>query len=744
MKIIKTTAFILSVFIAFYCCVESSTPEVKTDASYVGSEKCQSCHGNEFSAYTKSDHFHAMDSMSPATVKGDFNNSYFVYFGDTSYFYQRDGKYYVKTKDSTGNKAEFLISYAFGWQPLQQYLVKFPEGRIQTLPFCWDTRPKEKGGQRWFHIYNKEKILPGDELFWTDVNQNWNNMCADCHTTDFFKNFDIGANSFHSTWGEQRVSCESCHGPASNHVQWASKKDNDSLKGFAINLSGEKLTWSFNKEKGIAYPDKIAPNNQLLETCARCHARATRLTDYYHHGEPFLQSHMPSTINTTSYYIDGQIKGEDYEYASFLQSKMYANSVTCVNCHDAHSMKIKTTGNALCFSCHAPEKFDVPGHTHHLANSTGAQCVNCHMPVTTYMVVDDRRDHSIRIPRPDLSLTMNTPNACNKCHADKTVSWAAKSFLEWYGNKLPQQKTYGELLYAVSKLNAESEPALRNLLSSDIYPAIAKATALEQYNQFYTPSVVEQVKNTLHNTDPNLRMNALHSTGNLPQDVLLSLVTPLLNDPVLAVRTEAMNTLSPYYAQLDANTKQKFDAVMNEYLAIQRSLSDRPEGYLNQGIILMTTGRTAEAEQIYLLGLRRFPKFIPLYGNIADMYRSQNNEAKSKEFLDKGLSLQPSNAVLRYARGLWYIRNHNEGEGMNELKQAVQFDGADATYTYGYAIALHSEKKVAEAIALLEGFITKHGNDPLIVNGLISIYQDQQQTAKATYYRNLQKTMFGY
>ncbi|HYK44829.1 MAG TPA: cytochrome c3 family protein [Parafilimonas sp.] len=745
MKIVTAIALLLGLFILFYCCVESTKPEVATPPTYVGSEKCQSCHGKEYNSYLTSDHFHAMDSALPRSVKGDFNNSFFVYYGDTSFFYKKGDQYYVRTTDSTHKKKEFLISFTFGWRPLQQYLVSFPDGRIQALPFCWDTRPKEQGGQRWFHIYGKEKIPPGDELFWTGVNQNWNYMCADCHTTDYFKNFDVSNNTFHSSWSEDRVSCESCHGPASKHLEWTEKKyANDSLKGFVINLAGEKVNWKLNPEKGIAYPDKIVHNDILIGTCARCHARASRLTDYYFHGQPFLQTHIPSTINTESYYVDGQIKQEDYEYGSFLQSKMYAIGVTCINCHEPHTMQLKASGNQVCYSCHAPEKFDVPEHTHHQVNSTGAQCVNCHMPVTNYMVIDARRDHSIRIPRPDLSAQMNTPNACNKCHTDKSVDWAAKYFLDWYKDKLPPaHTTYAELMYAVSKNTSESEPALNDLLASKNYPAIIQATALERYT-FYTPRIVEQIKNYLQSPDPNLRLNAVHSAANLPQETLLSIVTPLLDDAVISVRTEAMNAIAPFYSQLDPDKKQRFDAVMNEYLTIQRNLGDRPESYLNQGIVLAATGKTADAEQAYLFGLKRFPSFVAYYGNLADVYRAENNEEKAKEYLDKGLSIQPGNAELHYAAALWYERKKDRVSGLREFKKAVDLNPADGSFTYAYALALQSEHQLQPAIAILENYTSKQGNDPLVLNGLISMYQESKQPAKVSYYTDLRKSVYGY
>jgi tetratricopeptide (TPR) repeat protein len=745
MRIYSAFAVVLLFICLFYCCVETTSPDTIVPKTYVGSNQCQSCHAKEYANFAGSDHAHAMDTALPRSVKGDFNNSQFIYYGDTARFYQKGGQYYVHTKDATGIPTEFKVSFTFGWKPLQQYLVQFPDGRVQTLPYCWDTRPKENGGQRWFHIYGKDKVLPGDELFWTGINQNWNNMCADCHTTNYAKKFDITSNTFHSTWGEGNVSCESCHGPASGHLAWTGKKPvSDSLKGFAFNLAGEHLNWTMNAEKGIAFPDKKIQKTAQIETCARCHSRATRITDVYNHGQSFLQSHIPSTVSTVNYHIDGQIREEDYEYGSFLQSKMYANGVTCVNCHDAHSMKLKLPGNETCNTCHSPAKFNVEAHTHHPENSVGASCANCHMPVSTYMGVDDRRDHSIRIPRPDLSLTIGTPNACNKCHTDKPVSWTAKAFSEWYGDKLPKAKTYGEHLYTISKNGEGSEDSWKTLMASPDFPAIIKATVLEQYTSYLSPANISERKNNLQSADPNLRLNAIRSVAAFPAEEALALVKPMLNDPVLSVRTEVINVLAPQYAALDAVTQQRFDQVMSEYLSIQRSMSDRPEGYLNQGIVFASTGRAQEAEQIYQLGLKRFPKFIALYANLADLFRAMGNDAGALELLQKGLLLEPGNGTLHYSLAMWYFRNKDQKNGMAELEKAVVSNPADPGFTYTKAIALHSTGESGKAVQWLEKFRIKYGNQPQILEGLIALNQDLKQPDQVAKYLKIRQTVFGY
>ena len=744
MKIIAITFSLVLLVISFYCCT-GDTGKKATSFTNVGSEKCQACHKKEFDSYRSSDHFHAMDTASSRTVLGDFNNSFFVYYGDTSFFYKKETNYFVKTKDSTGVKKEFRISFTFGWRPLQQYLVQFDDGRMQALPFCWDTRPKEKGGQRWFHIYSKENIAPGDELFWMGYNQNWNYMCADCHTTNFSKNFNAAENTFHSTWSEGRVSCESCHGPASGHLQWTeNKNDNTAFKGFLISLAARSTQWKMDTSKGTTVPQEILYNDTLIETCARCHARATRFTDDYHHGENFLQSHLPANVNTDNYYIDGQIKDEDYEYGSFLQSKMYANGVTCINCHDPHSMQLKAEGNHLCTSCHSPGKFDVTAHTHHSEGSTGAQCVNCHMPETTYMAIDNRRDHSIRIPRPDLSLVSGSPNACNKCHSDRSVNWAAQNFTNWYAKQLPEERSYAELLYKISKFTNESESSLYELLVSKKYPAIIKAAAVERYNVFSSARITEQVLSLSGSTNVNVRLNALRSIGNLPPERIVPLVSPMLEDPVKAIRLEAVNILSPYTSQLSDEAKTLFAAALKEYLAVQESLSHRPEGFLNRGIILAQTGRVDEAAQLYLKGLKLFPKFIAFYVNLADVYRAQNNTASSKAYIDKGLSIQPGNADLHYAAGLWYVREKDVTNGVIELKKAAALDPSGASIAYGYAISLFSTGKPKDAITVLENYLSKNGNSSQVLDGLISICQDTKQADKANHFLEVRKNVFGY
>ncbi len=177
-------------------------------ASFVGAETCASCHKPEANAWRGSHHALAMQHATQATVLGDFNNASFEHFGQRSRFFRDGDKFLVETDGADGKLATFEIKFTFGVEPLQQYLVAFPDGRLQALPIAWDSRPKEQGGQRWMHLYPGEHIDSNDELHWTKISQNWNFMCASCHSTNLHKNFDAATDTFHTDYSELNVACE--------------------------------------------------------------------------------------------------------------------------------------------------------------------------------------------------------------------------------------------------------------------------------------------------------------------------------------------------------------------------------------------------------------------------------------------------------------------------------------------------------------------------------------------------------
>ncbi|MGY4502375.1 putative CXXCH cytochrome family protein [Bradyrhizobium sp. GM24.11] len=384
----------------------SIEPRQTVELTFVGSQACSGCHQAEANLWKDSQHRHAMDHATIASVRGDFNDVAFEYAGRRSRFFRNDRKFLVETDGPDGKLATFEVRYTFGLDPLQQYLVEFPDGRIQALSIAWDTRPREQGGQRWFHLYADGAITHDDPLHWTKLNQNWNFMCAECHSTGVHKNYDATKNQFATTFSEISVGCEACHGAGSRHVSWARQNtDSRDLDNGLLVKFDERTGIIWSAQAGTLIPTRSAPAPVLrkeVETCGRCHARRGQLSEDWVPGQSLSDTHRVSLLDRQRFHADGQMRDDEetYNYAPFKQSRMFAKGVTCSDCHDPHSAGLKAPADAVCAQCHAPGKYESASHRQHANVASLPTCASCHMPERRYMVVDRRHDHSFRIPRP--------------------------------------------------------------------------------------------------------------------------------------------------------------------------------------------------------------------------------------------------------------------------------------------------------------------------------------------------------
>src|SRR5262245_50331934 len=431
-----------------------------------------------------------MDHATEKSVLGDFNDASFEYYGIRSRFFRRDGKFLVETDGPDGKLATFEAKYTFGIDPLQQYLIEFPDGRLQALSIAWDSRPKDKGGQRWFHLYPSEEIKHDDILHWTKLNQNWNFMCAECHSTNVRKNYDVTNNRFATTWTEISVGCEACHGQGSRHLSWA--HDRQSWWPFGRRDDPTKgLLAHFDERRGITWPRdprsgeprrSITPAllRREVETCGRCHARRSAVSEDWVPGRWLSDTHVVSPLAPALYEPDGQMHDEVYNYGPFKQSKMFAAGVTCSDCHDPHEAKLRASSDGVCLQCHAPEKYAVASHNHHEGVDPPLACAACHMPTRTYMVIDRRHDHGFRVPRPDLSAKLGTPNACNDCHGNKAAEWAAAAIEQWYGPERKGFQKYARAFHAAWRGELESAALLGAVVADRSAPAFGRASALTE------------------------------------------------------------------------------------------------------------------------------------------------------------------------------------------------------------------------------------------------------------------------
>lgn len=675
-----------------------------------------------------------MQPADKAHVLGAFDGRGYEYNGRSHRFFERDGRPFVRTDGLDGIQADYEISHTFGATPLQQYLVSLPDGRRQVLGHCWDSRPAADGGQRWFHLYPDDQVDHGSPFHWARPLQNWNSMCAECHSTGFEKRYDADTDRFDSRWFEIDVSCESCHGPGSAHVEWAKSGDDksDATQGLLAVLGDrDGGQWTIGDD-GVPQRGVPRASRAEVETCARCHSRRTVLGEDYVPGRSLLQTHVPALLHEPLYYVDGQVRDEVYVYGSFRQSKMYHEGVTCSDCHDAHSGQLLLPGNELCGRCHPAQRFDTPEHHHHAAQSPGAQCVECHMPETHYMVVDPRRDHSLRVPRPDLTEKLGVPNACNVCHADRTVSWAQAAVQQWYPDGQWRHRHYGEILHNAETQLPDALAELAALTQDEKQPTIVRATALASLGRLGGVGAHRgAIEEGLRAADPLMRLAAVGALDwSWPEAARAELGGRMLDDPIRAVRLEAARVLAPVRQQL-GEERARLDQVLAEYISAQHYNADRGAAHHNLADLFAATGDDERAEAAYRRAIELQPFLAAAYANLADLYRRGGRDPEGEATLQQGLQRVPDDAGLQHAFGLLLVRGQRFAEALEALSHATRLAPENSRYAYIHGVALAASGDTAGGIAVLARAHSQWPGDVNIVQALLGYHTKLDQIDQA-------------
>jgi len=708
-------------------------------AGYLGSESCAGCHQLEAMAWRGSHHDLAMAEASENTVLGDFGDAQFTAHGITSRFYRKDGDFFVRTDGPDGALRDYQIRYTFGWYPLQQYLIEFPRGHVQSLGLAWDSRTREQGGQRWFHLYPGEEMDHRNRLHWTGRDQTWNYQCAECHSTNLQKGYDLATDSYRTTWSEIDVACEACHGPGSAHAAWAEAaardpgREADPDKGLVVDLSDrDGGTWIIDAESGKPRRTEPRQGHVQIELCARCHSRRGQIWAQYEHGKPLGNTHRLSLLDEHLYFPDGQIKDEVYVYGSFLQSRMHAAGVTCSDCHEPHSLRLRAEGNAVCARCHLAPRYDTPDHHHHEAGTQGAACVSCHMPQRVYMVNDWRADHSMRVPRPDLSSRLGTPNACNGCHADKTPDWAADAVAAWYPDSAFRGPHFGEALHAATTRAPDAAERLLALAADGSQPGIARATAVDRLRSQARPQHLLTIQRLLGDEDPLVRAASARFLEVTEVQTRVDQGWPLLDDPDRVVRLEAARLLAPLLRhRVPERFRHQLARALDEYRQAQRVNADRPESHLNLGLIAAAQGEAAEAESAYREAIRIDPEFAPAYVNLADLHRQLGRDGQGEKVLRQGIEKAPEDASLHHALGLLQVRAQMLDAAIKRLGQASELAPDDSRYAYVYALALDKAGDKDRATQVLANLLGRDPTHPDAAFSLVNIYRDRGDIAAA-------------
>ncbi len=759
------------------CGAERDAEGAPSDPAFTGSGACVSCHSAQAELWTGSHHDLAMQEATPETVLGDFAGARFDGAESTWMFSRSDEVFLARMEALEETPGEYRVAYTFGAIPLQQYLVEFPGGRYQVLPIAWDSRPADEGGQRWFDMRTEDataardagnttvqaagstpaqaadRSAPSDAPHWTGRELNWNSMCAECHSTGVRKNYSPASDRFSTEWAELDVACEACHGPGSDHVAWAVTLDRGPPRPAAPSAdTNPRLLvrfephdpgiWRLDPGTGTARPLTRPDPDGQLDACGRCHARRSTISTRYRHGPALPDSHQPALLEEGLYFADGQIRDEVYVWGSFVQSAMYRAGVTCNDCHDAHSLRLRGEGNAVCAQCHAPSSFDTVNHHFHEAGTEGALCVSCHMPARTYMVVDPRRDHSFRVPDPEVSEAVGAPDPCTSCHTGMTGAAAAIEIAERLeGVSIRRTRHHAEAIAAARRGDPQSLPGLYTLLRDPQTPSITKATALTLLGSDPSPERAAAVRRGTSDPDPIVRLGALRGIRLSPTRELAALAAPLLEDPVRAVRLAAVEAVAPFAGppafegpslgpQLDSALAEGLTAYRDAQLAHQ----ERPEAQLNLAWLATLEGAYDDAEGALRRAIVLDPTFVPAYVTLADLYQRTGRDPEGEPLLRSALDLSPRSADAHHALGLHLVRSGRAGEAMASLRRAAELDSRGTRHTYVYAVALQSAGDTATARTVLELALDRHPRDRDLLVALAVLHRDAGRSEEALQY----------
>lgn len=689
------------------------------DSHFLGDNNCKECHKGQFKDWKGSHHDKAMQLADSTSVLGNFNNEKFTSQGVISHFYKKEGDFYVNTEGPDGNNHDYKIVYTFGITPLQQYIVKFPDGRYQCLRTAWDSVKN-----KWFDLYPDFKVVHSEWLHWSRGGLNWNTMCSDCHSTNVRKNYDFETDTFNTKYAIINVNCEACHGPGKQHVE-------------DVKRLGNKYASTGTMQMTL----KTAPK-ELVDQCARCHMRREQFSEAFNFEGTMLDHYYPQLIEEPIYYSDGQILDEDYVYGSFIQSKMYKNNIACNNCHNSHSLKLKFEGNLLCAQCHLPEKFNTPKHHFHKMDTDGAQCINCHMPGKYYMGNDFRRDHSFRVPRPDLSLKYGTPNACSGCHKDKDDKWAQEAFYKQYG--AVDSIHFSEKLSPGILGLPNAKSGLLELINDKTQSEMVRASAVKALSQYNVENINEYIS-WLNDKSHLVRGATVDILSEINNTDYINSFLPLLNDPKRSIRIKAFYGLSGL-SQVPEKYKIVYQKVKKEFFTYLNNNSDfvggrikRANYYLKKGDLqkgiegyesalkidnlnnqarltlanlYYNTQNYPKAVEAFKTVIKQEPEYGPTYYSLALLYAELNNTDGAIELLNTAVRKMPDNIRVYYNLSLLYDKKQDQKKAEKTLVDGLKIDGNNESLLYALAHHYSKYNQPDKAKNILIKLIKLYPNNP--------------------------------
>ena len=643
------------------------------EQSGFGPASCVECHAEAVADWTGSHHDRA---NRPLIVRDEAELGALLQAPQT---YRKDDEVFeVRRRGETfhllvtgpdGQTVTHPIVGLIGVDPLVNFLVALPDGRVQATTLAWDVHRQEL-----FDTFDGEERKIGDYGHWLGQGLNWNANCAWCHTTDFKKSLDDQTLGYASHWVAQGITCQQCHPGSEAHVR------------------AQRGGQADHRPVSLAL-------HQTMDNCLSCHSRRSELTaNRFQPGEAYADHFSLSLPDQPGlYFADGQIRDEVFAGASLKLSAMGHAGVTCLDCHNPHSLALTlpATNNALCLQCHGPgvrgaTVIDPAAHAFHNPYEPGGRCIDCHMPTRTYMARDPRHDHNFPIPDPSLTLELGVPNACSQCHQDQSVEWAADKVIEWYGEGFQERRAATReraRLFAAAHAGQGSADAI--IAAAQAEPNSAWRAALTGLLNFVepTPAVPPFLHAAARDADSGVRERAAGLLATLdPGDKVLD---DVLADPVRAVRLASLQ-VQPRLAVGSATRRAEWE----EYLAFN---ADRPA-------ISLALAREALAAGDLPRLQRHLDHVVQLVPNEGEAWRQKaillhqaGQTAAAAHDLRKAIALEPKNPVSPFTLALFLAEIRDFDGAISAFFQTLALDPLYPRARYNLIVALGSQGHVEQA-----------------------------------------------
>jgi tetratricopeptide (TPR) repeat protein len=580
-----------------------------------------------------------------------------------------DGKtYQVVTKgpsmlmhEKDGDKllTTYTMEWAMGGHHVSCFLTPLDKGKLQTIPLAYDHH-----GKTWFN-YPESAVrrfedghLEDEALPWKDAMYTFNTGCYRCHISQLNTNYDLATETYHTTWREAGINCETCHGPAGEHIRiFKNLKE-----GEEPNEVGLIVTSHFTQ----------AQNN---DSCATCHAKMSPITPSYLPGDKYFDNYTITTLEDRDFYPDGRSLGENYTMTGWMMNPCIQKSeLHCVTCHTSSGRdRNRDNPNQACLVCHPNRNEDWEAHTGHTVEA-GLTCISCHAPKRQFVGRFLRSDHSFRPPMPEATIRFGSPNACNQCHTDKTPEWA-NNIVKARSNGNYQEETlrWAQLIKEARDTDWKNVEQMYHYIKTEKAGEVVATSFIRLLAACSLDSKWDVLQGALDSESELVRSAAaMGLSGNTSNKVKNALLKACM-DEIRLVRINAASSLLVFSTtQFTAQQQAVLAKAEAEYVTSMTSRPDNWSAHYNQGIYYQNKGNPQEALNSYETAARLYPESIMPLINSSLLYSSLGDPAKAEENLKKVVTLDPDNEAANLNLGLLLAELGRFNEAEKALRTAFK------------------------------------------------------------------------